>query len=52
MIFISELLIEYLASLLNLFFVDVEGKQVDADGCGDALVDDICRLQFAHPRMS
>lgn len=52
MVLVCKLLEKYLAALLDLLFVDVEGEQVDANGSGNTFVDDVSRFQFSHPGMA
>lgn len=52
MVLVCKLLEKDLAALLDLFFVDVEGEQVDANGSGNTFVDDVSRFQFSNPGMA
>ena len=44
LVLILKFLVKLFSSLFDLFFVDIEGEQIDIDWCLHCLVDDICRF--------
>lgn len=49
---VLKFLLKAIASFFNIFFIDVEGEQINFDRVLNSFINDICHFKLPHPRMS